>query len=192
MDSDEILSLLRETGALLDGHFELRSGLHSDTFFQCAKVLRFPRIAERLCTALAGKMRAGLAGGAPINGVIAPALGGILVGYELARCLGVRSIFAEKEDGALVLRRGFAIARGEHFVVAEDVITRGGRVAETVEIVRRNGGEVVAVAVLVNRSGGKAVFSCPTFSLLEWEPKTYDRAQCPLCAKGLVFEHPGS
>jgi orotate phosphoribosyltransferase len=118
-------------------------------------------------------------------------MGGIVVGHEIARALNVRSIFAEKQEGKLVLHR-FKIGKGERFVVAEDVVTRGGRVQETIDIVEAQGGSVVAVALLVDRSGGKAKFSYPTFSLLEMEPITYEPSQCPLCAKGVPMAHPGS
>ena len=189
MNEADILDILRETEALLRGHFELRSGLHSDQFFQCAHVLRFPDIAEKLCTALVGNMReAGIA----VDGVIAPALGGIVVGHEIARALGVVSIFAEKEDGRLVLRRGFVIGKGKRFIVAEDVMTRGGRVKETIDIVEKADGIVAAVAVLVDRSGGKAALSYPVFSLLQMEPVTWKPDECPLCGKGEPLVHPGS
>jgi orotate phosphoribosyltransferase len=192
MEREQILEVLRDCGALLEGHFELRSGLHSDCFFQCANVLRFPRVAERLCVDLAAAMRPFLSEQAqPVDAVISPALGGILVGHEVARALGVRSIFAEKQEGRLVLRR-FRIERGERFVVAEDVVTRGGRVRESIDIVRAAGGEVAAIALLVDRSGGKARFDYPLFSLLEMEPVTYEPGDCPLCARGMPLVHPGS
>jgi orotate phosphoribosyltransferase len=191
MTPDDVLSRLEQTEALLSGHFELRSKLHSDRFFQCANVLRFPRIASELCDALVEKLRAGMGDELAVDTVIAPAMGGIIVGHEVARALDVRSIFAEKQDDALVLRR-FNIAEGEKVVVAEDVITRGGRVQETIDIVRACGGEVVAVALLVDRSGGKVSFGIPTFSLLELEPVTYEPGACPLCDEGLPLVHPGS
>ncbi len=191
MEQARVLEILRESGALLDGHFELRSGLHSDRYFQCANVLRHPRHAEALCQALVTRMRAELGVGLCADGVIAPALGGIVVGHEVARALGLPSIFAEKEGGKLVLRR-FRILPGERYVVAEDVVTRGGRVQETVDIVRQAGGVVVAIAVLVDRSGGKAAFDCPLFSLLQIEPVTYEPAACPLCKEGGKAVHPGS
>jgi orotate phosphoribosyltransferase len=192
MSPDELLKAFRETGALLQGHFELRSGLHSDQYFQCAQLLQFPRVSEKLCRALVEKIHASLGRDFRPRGVIAPAMGGILVGYEIARFLNSESIFAEKEDGKLVLRRGFKIGKGDAFVVAEDVITRGGRVQETIDIVEARGGKVAAVAVLVDRSGGKARFPYPTFSLLQMEPVTYDPARCPLCAKRVPISHPGS
>jgi orotate phosphoribosyltransferase len=190
MNQEEVMGVLRESEALLDGHFELRSGLHSPRYFQCANVLRYPRLAGRLCAALVEKMLAGMPG-MRADGVIAPAMGGLVVGHEVARALDTLSIFAEKQDGKLVLRR-FKIGKGQGFVVAEDVITRGGRVQETIDIVENCGGKVLAVAVLVDRSGGKVSFNYPTFSLLQMEPVTYEPGKCPLCDKGLPVLHPGS
>ena len=193
MKPDEAIRLFRETNALLMGHFELRSGLHSDQYFQCALVLRYPRIAERLCAALVERMRAGLGSELDhVDGVIAPAMGGIIVGHEIARQFGVQSLFAEKQDGCLVLRRGFQINPGQRFIVAEDVITRGGRVQETIDIVTARGGKVICVSVLVDRSGGKARFDATAFSLLEMEPVTYEPVRCPLCERGVPLHHPGS
>jgi len=134
----------------------------------------------------------GLGGIDGIKAVIAPALGGLIVGHELARILGKRFIFAEKENGKLVLRRGFKIEAGGEYLVAEDVVTRGGRVQETIDIIEKAGGKAVAVAVMVNRSGGKASFGCPMYSLIEMEPVVYEPAKCPLCASGEPFAHPGS
>ena len=192
MNQDEVLQALRDSDALLSGHFELRSGLHSDRFFQCALVLRYPRLAERLCNALVGKIRNAIGDRANVDGVISPALGGILVGQEIARVLDVPSIFAEKKDGKLVVRRGFKIGHGERFILAEDVVTTGSAVRETFEIVTDAGGIVEAVAVLVDRSAGKASFGCPLVSLLEMAPVTFEPAKCPLCAEGSKAVHPGS
>ena len=191
MDKEAVLERLEKTGAVLSGHFELRSGLHSDRYFQCANLLMFPRVTSELCAALANRVRQQLGDDPVADAVISPALGGILVGHELARELGTRSIFVEKEDGVLVLRR-FAIREGETFVVAEDVVTRGGRVQETLDIVREHGGRVLAVAVLIDRSEGKADFGVPTFSLLESAPVVWEPDQCPLCARGEPLVHPGS
>lgn len=191
MTDNEVLNVFLETKALLRGHFELRSGLHSDQFFQCAKVLQHPRIAARLCEALVAKLRKEHPG-LHVDGVIAPAMGGLFVGHEVAKALNVTSIFAEKQEGVLVLRRGFQIPKNAAFVVAEDVITRGGRVQETIDIVEGRGGKVAAVAVLVDRSGGKARFVPPTVSLLQMEPVTFDPQTCPLCAQKVPLEHPGS
>ena len=190
MKQEDVLKIFEETSALLNGHFELRSGLHSNQFFQCALVLQYPRIAGQLCEALVEKMKEELKD-LEVDTVIAPAMGGITIGHDVARALGVRFIFVEKEDNALKLRR-FKVKEGERFVIAEDVVTRGGRVQETVDIVKENGGIVSAIGILVNRSGGKAEFEAPLISLLDIEPVTYDPADCPLCKDGLELVHPGS
>src|SRR5678816_4294924 len=150
MTEQEILSIFRETGALLEGHFVLRSGLHSRKYFQCALALQRMPIVEKLGAALAEKI-----GHLKVETVIAPAMGGLVLGQEVARQLRCRFIFVEKEEGKLVLRRGFKIAPGERIVVVEDVVTKGGRVQETIEIVRGYAGTVVAVAAAVDRSSGK-------------------------------------
>lgn len=192
MDSNEAVRLFEQTGALLTGHFELRSGLHSDRYFQCAMMLQHPVHTAALCQGLVAQLKqSGLA----LDGVsvISPAMGGILVGHEVGRALRARSIFVEKDpEGKLVLRRGFRINPGDAFVVAEDVVTRGGRVQETIDIVEARGGVVKAIAVLVDRSGGKASFSAPVFSMVRMEPVTWAPAQCPLCKQGVAIEHPGS
>lgn len=193
MDREKIMARFKETRALLSGHFELRSGLHSDQFFQCALLLQYPHIAEELCRAAVEKMRKEQGPDLEIDAVISPALGGIPVGHEVARALGVRGIFAEKKkEGGLELRRGFEVKAGERFVVAEDVITRGGRVRETVDIVQERDGIVVAIVVLVDRSGGKAVFDAPVHSLLQMTPTTWAPEECPLCGKKVPIDHPGS
>jgi orotate phosphoribosyltransferase len=152
MTDQDVLGLLEETDALLTGHFELRSGLHSERFFQCANLLRFPRKAEILCKALVEKVKGAESVG-KIDAVISPAVGGILVGHEVARALDVMSIFAEKVDDRLEMRR-FQIVKGARYVVAEDVITRGGRVQETLDIIEAGGGEVAAIALEDIRLGG--------------------------------------
>jgi orotate phosphoribosyltransferase len=190
MKQEDVFKLFEDTGALLNGHFELRSGLHSNQFFQCAHLLENPRVAAQLCETLVEKLKAELAD-LQIDTVIAPAMGGITIGHEVARSLGLRFIFVEKEDNALVLRR-FKIKDGERFVIAEDVVTRGGRVQETIDIVEQNGGVIAAIGILVNRSGGKAKFNAPLVSLLDIEPVIYDPSDCPLCKEGLDLVHPGS
>ncbi|MEA3187435.1 MAG: orotate phosphoribosyltransferase [Chthoniobacter sp.] len=188
MSSDEVLRLFRQTNALLEGHFILRSGLHSRQFFQCALLLQHPKIAELVCEALAEKLR-----DIPCDAVISPALGGIVVGHEVARALGKRHIFAEKENGRLVLRRGFEIAPGQRFIVAEDVVTRGGRVQETIDIVRARGGEVAAVGVLVDRSGEAAPdFGCPFVHVTKLSVETFAPDSIPADLANTPATKPGS
>jgi len=186
--SDDLLSLFRKTGALLDGHFVLRSGLHSRQFFQCAVLLQYTDIAADVCGRLAHKLR-----GIECDGVISPALGGIVVGQEVGRALGKRHIFAEKEAGGLVLRRGFRIAPNERFIVAEDVVTRGGRVQETIDIVRQEGGQVVGVGVIVDRSGGtRPDFGCPFVSLMQLNVETFGADNVPADLATVPAMKPGS
>jgi orotate phosphoribosyltransferase len=186
--ADDLLDLFRRTGALLDGHFVLRSGLHSRQFFQCALLLQHTSIAAEVCSRLADKLR-----GIECDAVISPALGGIVVGQEVGRSLGKRHIFAEKDSGGLVLRRGFQIAPGERFVVAEDVVTRGGRVQETIDIVRQHGGVVVGVGVIVDRSGGTHPdFGCPFVSLAALQVETFPADQIPADLAALPAVKPGS
>ena len=188
MVGEDLLALFRQTGALLDGHFVLRSGLHSRQFFQCALLLQHTAIAARVCGELADKLR-----DLECDAVISPALGGIVVGQEVGRSLGRRHIFAEKETGGLVLRRGFAISPHERFIVAEDVVTRGGRVQETIDIVRDRGGEVAGVGVLVDRSGGKRPdFGCPFVSLIEMQVETFSANQIPSDLREIPALKPGS
>lgn len=188
MTEAEIIAIMEQSGALLTGHFQLRSGLHSSRFFQAALLLQYPDKAETVCRYLAGKFA-----GTPIDMVISPAVGGLIVGQEVARALNVKAIFADKEDGELVLKRGFAIKPGEKVLVAEDVVTKGGRVQQTIDLVRSLGGEVVGVAVLVDRSGGDAKFDVPRFeSLIKLQLQTYDPQDCPLCRAGAAIDRPGS
>ena len=203
MTEEEILKIFAETGALLEGHFELRSKLHSDRYFQCANVLRYPRIAARLCDELVAKMNAACDVGR-IDGVISPAVGGILVGHEVARALDTKCVFAEKVQSGdevdatgkpvtkLAMRR-FSLKPGERYVVAEDVVTKGGRVQETIDLVQAAGAEVAAVVLLVDRSKGSVKFGdIPMFSLVQIQPTTWEPAACPLCAAGGHPVHPGS
>ncbi len=185
----EVLAAFRSSGALLSGHFILRSGLHSREFFQCALLLQNAALAARVCGLLADALR-------PYDAptVISPAVGGIIVGQEVARHLEKRHIFVEKDGGGgLVLRRGFAITPGERFLVAEDVVTRGGRVMETVEIVRGYGGVVVAVGALVDRSGGVLPdFGCPFVALARMTPETFPADQLPPDLASIPAVKPGS
>ena len=203
MTEQEILQTFADTGALLEGHFELRSKLHSDRYFQCANVLRYPRIAARLCDELVAKMSAACDIG-KVDGVISPAVGGILVGHEVARALDTKCVFAEKVQAGdevdatgkpvtkLAMRR-FSLKPGERYVVAEDVVTKGGRVQETIDLVQAAGAEVAAVVLLVDRSKGSVKFGdIPMFSLVQIQPTTWEPAACPLCAAGGHPVHPGS
>jgi orotate phosphoribosyltransferase len=186
--TNDLLSLLRKTGALLDGHFVLRSGLHSRQYFQCAILLQHTDIAATVCGQLADKLRS-----FNCDAVISPALGGIIVGQEIGRSLGKRHIFVEKEQGSLVLRRGFTIGKGEKFIVAEDVVTRGGRVQETIDIVRAGGGLVAAVGVIVDRSSGNhADFGCPFVSLVQMNVETFPADQLPADLATVPAVKPGS
>jgi orotate phosphoribosyltransferase len=186
--SEDLLALFRETGALLDGHFVLRSGLHSRQFFQCALLLQYTDIAADVCRRLADKLR-----GLECDAVISPALGGIVVGQEVGRALGKRHIFAEKHEGGLVLRRGFQIRPNERFIVAEDVVTRGGRVQETVDIVRAHGGKVTGIGVIVDRSGGQRPdYGCPFVSLIEMNVETFEADKLPADLAGTPAIKPGS
>ena len=203
MTEKQVLKFFLDTGALLEGHFELRSKLHSDRYFQCANVLRYPRIAARLCDELVAKMNAACDVGR-IDGVISPAVGGILVGHEVARALDTKCVFAEKVQAGdevdatgkpvtkLAMRR-FSLKPGERYVVAEDVVTKGGRVQETIDLVQAAGAEVAAVVLLVDRSKGSVKFGdIPMFSLVQIQPTTWEPAACPLCAAGGRPVHPGS
>jgi len=188
MTESEILSLFRQTNALLEGHFVLRSGLHSRQFFQCALLLKETPIAARICAALAEKVR-----GVGAEMVISPALGGIIVGHEIARALALPHIFAEKDEGLLVLRRGFVIRPGQKFIVAEDVVTRGGRVQETIDIVKARGGVVVAIATVVDRSGGNLPdFGAPFFSLVKLNVETFEPDRLPPDLAASTAVKPGS
>ncbi|HJT45904.1 MAG TPA: orotate phosphoribosyltransferase [Chthoniobacterales bacterium] len=188
MSSEDLLALFRKTGALLDGHFVLRSGLHSRQYFQCAILLSHTGIAEQVCNRLAGKLRE-----FDCDSVISPALGGVIVGQEVGRSLGKPHIFVEKDDGKLVLRRGFKIDRGQKFVVVEDVVTRGGRVQETIDIVRAHGGVVSAVGVIVDRSGNnKPNFGCPFVSLVEMNVENFDADKLPPDLARIPVQKPGS
>jgi orotate phosphoribosyltransferase len=187
MTTQEALQAFRAAGALLDGHFVLRSGRHSRQFFQCALALQQMPLVERFGAALAGQLRE-----LGAVTVISPAMGGLVIGQEVARQLGLRFIFAEKEDGRLVLRRGFTIAAGERVLVVEDVITKGGRVQETVEIVRARQGVVAGVAVLVDRSDGTVDFGVPTRSLIRMDVETFPPDQLPADLARIPAVKPGS
>jgi orotate phosphoribosyltransferase len=186
----EVLDIFRRTGALLNGHFVLRSGLHSGHFFQCAQVCQYMPEVERLAELLSARLAArGLDG---FSTVLAPAMGGLVIGQEMARRCRARFIFAEKENNVLVLRRGFRFRSDERVLVVEDVITRGGRVQECLDIVRAGGATPFAVAVLVDRSGGEARFAVPTVSLLELSFPTFPADRLPPELAAIPATKPGS
>lgn len=187
MTDDEILSLFRQTNALLEGHFVLRSGLHSRQFFQCALALQQMPVVERLGAALAAKVRR-----LGAQTVIAPAMGGLVIGQEVARQLKLRFIFVEKEEGKLVLRRGFKVSSGEKILVVEDVVTKGGRAQETIEIAQAHGADVVGVAMIVDRSNGKVDLRVPTASLIALEVETFEPDQLPDDLARMPATKPGS
>lgn len=187
LSEKEIIKIFRETQVLQDGHFLLTSGLHSDQYMQCAKVLQYPHFTATLCKELAGRFQ-----GEEIDLVVAPAVGGILIGYEVARSLGTRAIFAEREEGKMVFRRGFEVSPGENVLVVEDVITTGGSVREVIEAARQQGAQVKGVGVFIDRSKAKARFDAKTEALLTVEINTYSPGECPLCQKGLPLIKPGS
>lgn len=190
MSPEELIDHAKREGALLDGHFLLSSGLHSPSYFQCARLLAQPELGSELGDALAEKIRP-----RSVDFVIAPALGGILVAHEVARALGVRALFAERDpaSGILTLRRGFAIEPGETAVVVEDVVTTGRSLRETAEVVEARGGKVIATGALVDRGGGrKGTAGTPFFALARLDFPTYEPADCPLCRAGSTAIKPGS
>jgi orotate phosphoribosyltransferase len=199
----EVLKLFDKYGALLTGHFRLSSGLHSGQYLQCALVLQHPDVAEKLAKEIAGKFS-----GEKIDIVVGPALGGVTIAYEVARALGVRSIFTERhsstgsecrpelaegrQDGAMTLRRGFRVNPGEKVLVVEDVVTTGGSTKEVIDVVERAGGKVTGVGCIIDRSGGRAGFGVRFEGLAEIEIETFDEKTCPFCKKGEVLTKPGS
>ncbi len=190
--SAELTGILKKTGAFLEGHFELSSGLHSAAYVQCAQVLQYPELAEKL-----GRLLAERFGDKGIEVVVSPALGGVVIGHEVARALGTRTVFTEREsprNGSreMTLRRGFRINMGEKVLVVEDVITTGGSTKEVMNIVRKAGGDIVGVGSVIDRSLGKADFGVCTNTLLSLDIGTYDLVNCPLCRQGIPLVKPGS
>lgn len=187
MTEAEILQVFREHSALLEGHFVLSSGLHSDRYIQCALVLQHPRVAEQLCSQLADKLR-----NLRPAVVAAPALGGVIVSHEVARALGVRALFTERQDGVMTLRRGFSLVPDEPTLVVEDVITTGLSTRETVTAIEEAGGKVVGIGSLIDRSGGAVEFGVPKSSLVDLTAQNYKPEECPLCRSGIPAVKPGS
>lgn len=188
LSKEDVFKIFKSTEALLEGHFLLTSGRHSNMYFQCAKVLQYPDHTAKICAIIAEHFR-----GTEFSSVVAPAMGGMIVGYEVARQLNKRSIFTERENKEMTLRRGFSLAKGEKVLVCEDVITTGGSVKEVIDIVKKSGAEVVGVASIVDRSHGKVDFGYPLFSTLKLEAISYEANDCPLCKNGKIeLVKPGS
>ena len=185
--TETILDLFRRVGALLEGHFRLTSGLHSPGYLQCALVLQHPREAEACGAAIAERVRE-----LQPTVVLSPALGGIVIGHEVARALGVRAVFAERQDGTLTLRRGFSLDATERALVVEDVVTTGGSTRETMDVARAAGAVVVGACAVVDRSGGKQGLDVPFHALLPMDVKTFQPETCPLCSQGVPVVKPGS
>lgn len=188
IDRDRIEEILKETHVLQEGHFLLTSGKHSDRYMQCARILEYPNYTVELSGVLAEAYRDD-----QVDLVIGPATGGIIFSYEIARQLGVKNLFAERENGKMTLRRGFQIPKGARVLVAEDVITTGGSVKEVIDIVKDQGAEVVGVAVLIDRTNGKIDFGCKLVSVYATEVVSYNPDQCPICKAGnIALVKPGS
>lgn len=185
MKKEEALQILRETGVMLEGHFLLTSGRHSDRYMQCAKLFQYPDMSERIAKELAGRFEG-------ISLVAGPAIGGIILAYEVARQLNVPNIFAERENGAMTLRRGFSVPEHARVLVVEDVVTTGGSVREVIELVRSFGAEVAGVGSVVDRSNGKVDFGVPFEAVLSMEITSYEPEDCPLCLAGAPAIKPGS
>ena len=187
MNQDSVLSLFRESGALLEGHFTLSSGLHSGGYLQCALVLQHPQHAEALGRALAEKLRSLNA-----TAVLSPALGGLIIGHEVGRALGVRAIFAERQDKTLTLRRGFSLDSSDRVVVIEDVVTTGGSTKETMVVAEQAGAKVVGAGSVIDRSGGNATLGVPFSPLVTLSLPTYQPEECPMCKTATPVTKPGS
>lgn len=187
MTDNEIMNVFEQCGALMEGHFLLSSGLHSNRYVQCARVFEHPRAAERLCGELTQKIS-----NVPVDIVLGPAVGAITMAYEMSRQTGVPNVFAEREGGELRLRRGFSIPEGARVLLVEDVVTTGGSVKELFPIVKAAGATVTGVACLVDRSGGTAEFDVPFSSVLQVDVETFEPENCPLCEAGQPLEEPGS
>lgn len=187
LSKEEVLKVFTDAGALLEGHFRLTSGRHSNQYMQCAQVLKFPEYAEKLCKDMAEKFS-----DQKVDLVVGPAMGGIIVSYEVARALGVPSIFCEREQGEMKLRRGFTIEPGTKVLVVEDVVTTGGSVKEVMTVIQKLGGNIVGVGVLVDRSNGKVDFGVPLQAELSMDIQSWEADECPLCKDGRPIVKPGS
>ena len=187
MTDDEVLDLFRKAGALLEGHFKLSSGLHSERYLQSALVLQYPDYASQLGAAIAERVRE-----LNPNVVLSPALGGIVIGQEVGRALGVRAIFAERQDGRLWLRRGFTMSPDDRAVIVEDVITTGGSTRETIDVASAAGAQTVGAASIIDRGTQANRLTVPLVSLVRLEVPVYEPESCPLCARNLPVTKPGS
>ncbi|ATW27169.1 orotate phosphoribosyltransferase [Candidatus Formimonas warabiya] len=187
MTQAEVLDILRKTGVLLEGHFRLTSGKHADFYMQFAQLMQYPEEAGPLCDALAGMFKE-----EGVQVVVGPATGAIIMAYEIARSLGAKAMFGERDNGVMSLRRGFTIHPGEKVLVVEDVVTTGGSVREVMEAVEKAGGKVIGAAVFVDRSGGRVDLGVPIKSLVTMDTKVYQPEECPLCAQGIPAIKPGS
>ncbi len=188
MTEQEVKELLIETGAIMDGHFLLTSGLHSPHYVEKFNVLQQPKYTEKLCQAMAEKFK-----DANIETVVGPVTGGILLAHETGKALGTRAIFTERVDGKMTFRRGFTLHEGERCLIVEDIVTTGGSIKEVIEVVKAHGGIPVAVSMLVDRSGGKADFGdVPSTALLHMDVETYKPEECPMCKQGQPITKRGS
>lgn len=187
ISKEEVLEIFKNAGVLMEGHFLLTSGKHSEKYLQCAKLFQYAKYSEKLCREIADKYK-----NDNIDIVIGPAIGAIQMAYEVSRSLNVKNIFAERENGVMTLRRNFEIKEGQNVLVVEDVITTGGSVKEVIEIVKKQGGNVVGVGVIVDRSSGKADFGTRLESVIEFNIETFEKETCPLCSKGIPVVKPGS
>jgi orotate phosphoribosyltransferase len=184
---NEILEIFKKSGALFEGHFQLTSGLHSPSYFQCAKVLQYPEYNRLLAQKIVTNFKSVV-----IDVVISPAIGGIVVGQEVGRQLGARTIFAERKDGQMQLRRGFKISAEENVLVCEDVVTTGGSVQEVIDLVHELGAKVKGVGVIVDRSNGTVKFPVNHYAIVQLSAETYSPETCPLCQRGIPIKKPGS
>lgn len=187
MTNQQKIALLTQAGVLQTGHFRLTSGRHSDKYMQCARVFEKAEYSEPICADIAGAFS-----DAGVQLVVGPALGGIILAYEVGRQLGVRNIFAERENGAMALRRGFYIQPGTKVLVVEDTVTTGGSVKEVIELIRRLGGVVAGVGAVVDRSAGGVDFGLPLYAAVSMEVVSYQESDCPLCRQGIPLTKPGS
>ncbi len=185
MKTEALTTLLKKTGVILDGHFLLTSGRHSGRFLLCSQLLQYPEEAEKVCRLLAEPFK-----GEGIDTVVGPAMGGVILAYEVARALNARALYTEKEDQAMAFKRGFRIEKGERILVVEDAVTTGGSIQKTIDCIRREGVEPVAAAVMIDRTGGKLALGLPTRALMTMDIESYSADHCPLCRQGLPLTRP--